>query len=103
MSARGLVLACVLAGCRSPGGAPSAAVDLADFHVGLNVPWLQYAHDFGTCAWGYDGISANSAAAVTQLERASAAGAPVVRWFVFGDGRASPEFGDDGVVSGIEE
>ena len=25
--------------------------------LGVNYPWLNYGHDFGTTAWGHDGVS----------------------------------------------
>jgi hypothetical protein len=75
------------------------------FLLGVNYPWLNYGHDFGTTAWGHDGVSAE--ASKKQIDedfaRLKKHGARAVRWFVFGDGRASPEFSPDGYVTGFDQ
>jgi hypothetical protein len=60
------------------------------FYLGVNYPWLNYAQDFGQGPGDHLGISlpqTHSRVAQDFLEiRESGAG--LVRWFLFGDGRA---------------
>ena len=60
--------------------------------LGVNYPWLNYGHDFGTTAWGHDGVSSPKSRDTVEADLAylQSQGVHVVRWFVFGDGRASP-------------
>ncbi len=77
------------------------------FIIGVNYPWRHYGQDFGTSGWGHRGL----AAAVDELRRdfeeirarLSGGGKPVVRVFVFADGRASPEFNASGEVTGFDD
>jgi hypothetical protein len=73
--------------------------------LGVNYPWLYYGHDFGTTAWGHDGVSA--AASTTQIDADFASlrsqGVHVVRWFLFGDCRAAPEFDGSGHATGFDD
>ncbi|MBN1510348.1 MAG: cellulase family glycosylhydrolase [Sedimentisphaerales bacterium] len=73
--------------------------------LGVNYPWLNYAHDFGATAWGHDGVSAG--ASKTQVDADFAylrsQRVRVVRWFLFGDCRAAPEFDPNGTVTGFDE
>ena len=73
--------------------------------LGVNYPWLNYAHDFGATAWGHDGISTDKSKKQIDADFAYLKdhGVKIVRWFVFGDGRAAPEFNSDGNVSGFDE
>jgi hypothetical protein len=72
--------------------------------LGLNYPWFNYGHDFGETNWGHDGVS--SAASRGQIDADFAdmksKGIHVVRWFVFADGRASPEFDESGMVTALD-
>ncbi len=77
------------------------------FVIGVNYPWRHYGQDFGASAWGYRGL----AGAADELrrdfdqirDRLATAGKPVVRIFIFADGRASPEFGRSGEVAGFDD
>src|SRR4051812_23900057 len=71
--------------------------------VGLNYPWLGYGHDFGATLWGHDGVSAPESQRTVEADFAylQSQGVKVVRWFVFGDARAAPQFGPDGRATGL--
>jgi len=77
------------------------------FVIGVNYPWRHYGQDFGTCAWGYEGL----AGAAEELRRdfqeirarLAGRGRPLVRVFIFADGRASPEFDESGHVTGLDD
>ncbi|RPJ60997.1 MAG: hypothetical protein EHM23_08460 [Acidobacteria bacterium] len=78
------------------------------FIIGVNYPWRHYGQDFGTCAWGHRGL----ASAVDELRRdfeeirtrlSEGASKPVIRVFVFADGRASPEFDASSLVTGFDD
>ncbi|HEY1468585.1 MAG TPA: hypothetical protein VGF61_06040 [Candidatus Acidoferrum sp.] len=60
------------------------------FLLGVNYPWLNYAHDFGEGPWGHRGISApeNQSRVTQDFAEIRDSGATTVRWFLFGDGRA---------------
>jgi len=73
------------------------------FLFGANYPWHNYGNDFGENAWGHNGVSAVRAEVEADFEAMSAMGVRVVRWFVFTDGRAAPEFATDGSVSGLDD
>jgi len=77
------------------------------FVIGVNYPWRHYGQDFGTSAWGYRGL----ASAADELRgdfgeirrRLAGDGKPLVRVFVFADGRSSPEFDASGHVTGFDD
>ena len=73
--------------------------------LGVNYPWLNYGHDFGTTAWGHDGSSSEASSKQIDADFAylKSQGVHVVRWFLFGDCRAAPEFDADGKVTGFDE
>jgi len=73
--------------------------------LGVNYPWLNYGHDFGTTAWGHDGVSSNKSMEQVDADFAylKGQGVHIVRWFLFGDGRAAPEFNAKGEVTGFDE
>lgn len=73
--------------------------------LGVNYPWLNYGHDFGTTAWGHDGVSSHKSGKQIDADFAylKGQGMHVVRWFLFGDGRAAPEFNAKGEVIGFDE
>ena len=75
------------------------------FLLGANYPWHYYGHDFGQCAWGHDGVSTNESRERVDTDFAdmSRHGVHVARWFLFCDGRASPEFDSDGLTTGMDE
>ena len=98
-----------------PCGSVSPAVDLlssdrAKTFVSIpNYPWGHdadsrdtYGHDFGVVsAWGHDGVS-NNPEIRKQFERLAALGAKQLVWHLFADGRAAPEFDEDGNVLGFD-
>jgi hypothetical protein len=64
---------------------------MAELLVGANLPWLEYGQDFGASAWrprGGVACSDRREAMRTALAQAVEAGAPIVRWWLLGDGRA---------------
>lgn len=67
--------------------------------LGANYAWQNCGTDFGTGGWGkftdWNAISTDFAAMHSQ-------GVSVVRWWVFADGRYSPDFNSDGTVSGLD-
>jgi len=67
--------------------------------LGANYAWYNYGTDFGTGGWGkytdWTSISNGFVALKAQ-------GAHVVRYWVFADGRYSPEFNADGTVAGLD-
>jgi len=73
--------------------------------LGVNYPWVNYAHDFGGTAWGHDGVSAEKAKQEVDTDFAylKRQGVHIVRWFLFGDGRAAPEFDADGNATGFDQ
>ncbi len=70
---------------------------------GANYPWYNYGTDFGENAWGSSGVSAKYGEIEADFEKISEMGIRVVRWFVFADGRAAPEFSTDGSVTGLDD
>ncbi|UCG56895.1 MAG: cellulase family glycosylhydrolase [Phycisphaerales bacterium] len=75
------------------------------FLLGVNYPWHKYGHDFGAAAWGHDGVSHEKSNKEIDADFAylKSRGVHVVRWFLFGDCRASPEFDANGNVAGFDE
>lgn len=71
---------------------------------GVNLPWLRYGGDFGASAWSsVGGLSTRDLADLHHaLEAAADAGAQVVRWFVFCDGRAGITFDSTGVPVALQ-
>lgn len=87
------------------GTTASATTPVGIPFLGLNYPWYNYGHDFGTTAWGHDGVSDEKSRADIEADFANmhSIGVPVVRWFLWADGRASPEFDADGYVTGFDQ
>lgn len=75
------------------------------FTAGVNYPWNNYGWDFGETAWGHRGVSEPAARAAVEKDFAYLAskGVTLARWFVFADGRASPEFDAKGLPIGLDE
>lgn len=73
--------------------------------LGINYPWLNYGHDFGTTTWGHDGVSTDTSSKQIDIDFAylKSQGVYVVRWFLFGDCRAAPEFDANGNVTDFDE
>lgn len=85
------------------GKAPADAAPT--FLTGLNYPWLNYGWDFGDTAWGHRGVSDPGSRAIIAADFADMhrKGVKVVRWFLFGDGRAAPEFDGRGLATGFDK
>jgi hypothetical protein len=71
----------------------------SSYWLGANYAWYNYGTDFGTGAWGKY-TDWNSVA--KDFGTMHAQGVHVVRWWVFGDGRYSPEFSSAGAVTGLD-
>ena len=79
------------------------------FHHGCNYPWstdggvVYYGLDFGANVWGsHLGVSTRRAAVARDFRDMAALGFTVVRWFVFGDGRAGIVFDERGLPAGLD-
>jgi hypothetical protein len=72
------------------------------FIVGVNLPWWSYGGDVGSTSWGHLGASTRVDEVDATFAELEQAGVHEVRWFAFGDGRASPEFDGD-LVTGLED
>jgi hypothetical protein len=90
-------------------GQAFAETNTPQFWYGLNYPWLNYGGDFGQAAWPqgaweHAGISAHKSQQQVEKDFAylRSNGISIVRWFMFADGRASPEFNGDGYVTGLD-
>ena len=84
----------------------SAPEAFSRFHVGVNLPWMQYGCDFGANAWnphGGIGLAANSSRLAKILAEIRARDMHVVRWFVLCDGRAGVRFAADGTPLGLDD
>lgn len=59
------------------------------FALGVNLPWLHYAEDFGRFAGHHIGVSDSETHKALELhfQQIRDCGVSVVRWFLFGDGR----------------
>jgi hypothetical protein len=74
---------------------------------GCNYPWstdgstIFYGLDFGANIWGsHLGVSTRRSAIARDFAEMAALGFTVVRWFVFGDGRAGIVYDDRGLPAG---
>ena len=69
------------------------------YWLGNDYAWYNYGTDFGTGGWGkytdWTSVNADFAAMHSQ-------GVHIVRWWVFADGRYSPDFNSDGTVLGLD-
>lgn len=88
------VVAAALAGC---------SAERSAFTVGVNYPWHRYGIDFGETAWGAHGVDHSYSRVEDDLRALSGAGVEAVRWFLFADGRAAPDFSADGTPTGLSE
>jgi hypothetical protein len=63
------------------------------FALGINYAWRNFGADFGgLAAWNIQGVAAGSAGYAADLSAMKAAGASLIRWWVF------PDFRGDGVT-----
>ena len=120
----GLLGLLLFAGCFTPQGKPPPPVALKPptdwtgpdrlklwkegkwFLSGMNYPWVHYGHDFGVATpWTHDGVSQQESTVRVDSDFSylAKAGVHVIRWFVFADGKASPEFDANGNVTGLDE
>jgi hypothetical protein len=58
------------------------------FLLGVNYPWLNYAQDFGQGPGGHLGVSLPQSPMAQDFLEIGESGVGLVRWFLFGDGRA---------------
>jgi hypothetical protein len=74
------------------------------FWAGVNYPW-KTGQDFGTGGWGHSGVSDPTTYQEVDVDFANMAaqGVRVIKWRVFSDGRYSPEFAEDGTVTGLDD
>ena len=79
---------------------------MGDLVVGANLPWLDYAQDFGANAWQPRGGLARPERR-ERLRRALAdiaeSGASLVRWWLLGDGRSGLREDDEGRLVGLDD
>jgi hypothetical protein len=82
---------------------------LVVFWHGCNYPWstdgttIYYGLDFGGNVWGsHLGVSTRRAAIERDFADIAALGFSVVRWFVFGDGRAGIVYDDGGLPAALD-
>jgi len=120
----GILILSLLVGCFTPQGKPPPPPPLTPptdwpgtdriklwkngkwFLSGVNYPWLHYGHDFGVAPpWTHDGVSRQESTVRidSDFSYLAKAGVHVIRWFVFSDGKASPEFDTNGTVTGLDE
>jgi len=73
------------------------------FLAGVNYPWYNYGSDFGSNAWGHQGVSKPEVRAAVAADFAylSSKGVKAVRWFLLCDGRAGLDFDKNGLVTGV--
>ncbi|MGH2457442.1 MAG: hypothetical protein ACRDIY_01080 [Chloroflexota bacterium] len=88
----------------APGFSPRLTVDGRPyFWAGVNYPY-KTSQDFGTNAWGYSGVAQPTTYQEidTDFANLAASGVRVVKWRVFNDGRADPEFNANGYATGLD-
>jgi hypothetical protein len=73
------------------------------FLAGVNYPWYNYGSDFGSNAWGHQGVSKPEvqAAVAADFDFLKSKGVNTVRWFLLCDGRAGLSFDQNGLVAGV--
>jgi hypothetical protein len=68
----------------------------------VNIPWVRYGADFGgVTKWQTSGISHDPQAISSWLRMLADHGVSAVVWFLFGDGRGSLDFDQNGFVRGL--
>lgn len=72
--------------------APDASGLPAGFSLGVNLPWLPGGYGWDLGVHGEWGTRFDEAALDRSFARFAALGLPVVRWFLYCDGRANPKF-----------
>jgi hypothetical protein len=81
----------------------ASKVQEVTFQPTANLPWLNYGQDFGQVnGWEWKGISKNKEAAEALFKKLSESDIKCVLWFLLFDGRAAPEFDNDGKVTGLD-
>src|SRR5437762_12433090 len=97
----GIMPTLTAAGCAAPQQlrrtqpGPAALPMAGEFFLaGVNYPWHKCGHDFGSTRWGHEGVSSRKSYPEVEADFAyfEKHQVQVIRWFVFSDGRASPEF-----------
>lgn len=79
---------------------------MGEFVVGANLPWLDYGQDFGANAW-QPGGGLSRPERRERVRRAlgdlAGSGGSLVRWWLFGDGRAGLLEDDEGRITGLDD
>lgn len=91
----------LLAGCVADAEEPRPDPGVP-FWLGVNLPWVEYAVDVHTTAWGDYTLSADPERLDAALDPLAEAGVRSLRWWLFGDGRAAPTF-EDGLPLPVDE
>ncbi len=87
-----------------PPPTPTEGIDQCFLYgLGVNYPWRNYGHDFGEAWTPHDGAGTYQQQLDADFAYLKEHGVETVRWFLFADGRAAPEFNDDGDVTGFDE
>jgi endo-1,4-beta-mannosidase len=83
--------------------APASSEAAGAFLAGVNYPWYNYGSDFGSNAWGHQGVSKPEVRAAVAADFAYLRGKGVktVRWFLLCDGRSGLLFDKSGLVTGV--
>jgi hypothetical protein len=87
-------------------GTASGLLPGESFLVGANLPWVSYGGDFGASAWSPGGGLARPqarTAAQAGLAEVASRGGRLVRWWLFGDGRAGLRFDAGGRPLGLDD
>lgn len=72
------------------------------FQPTINLPWFKYGQDFGeVAAWKWNGVSQIRSRVDSVFTELSQRGVKCILWFLFSDGRGSPQFDSTGAVTGL--
>lgn len=71
----------------------------SSYLLGADFAWSNYGTDFGTGGWGK---FTDWTTIASQFATLHSQGVRIVRWWLFADGRYSPDFNSDGTVSGLD-
>lgn len=105
-----LLLCAILCSSFIAAAPPAACTNSSEIRIagtcswasGVNLPWNDYGRDFGTNAWGHDGVSVTSATITPYFTSIHGYHARVVRWWLFSDLRAGVTFDGSGTPTGLD-